>query len=141
MIKFRHVIFLGVLHFFSCVSPKQPPVSVREKDFIDSIEKAFDGSAKREISAALLGPGKEAEKKGSYGIHLLLPCDKLLELSRDSPNIQKRSYFIAKHLYNGILAKDGSYASIWISFSCDTSSSLYRDLVFRYEVDSLDSKN
>ena len=80
-------------------------------------------------------------KKGSYGINTTLPCDRLLKLGKDSVAIQFESLIIARKLYNQVLEKDWKYNQIWISFSCDTSSSKYKDLVFVYNLDTLNVEN
>jgi hypothetical protein len=128
---------MQLLFLFSCVAPEQPALNEVESKMIKDLEIKYSCKAKRNIDAALLNPSKDFNETGSYSLNLLLECSNLLNLHRDSTKIKSESFFIAKNIYNNVLKKDIKYSKVWVSFSCDTSSSMYKDLVFAYNIDTL----
>jgi hypothetical protein len=136
MIKVRNLVFASLIFLFSCVAPKQPSLNDLEESFILKVEDEFNCKVKREISVNLLKPNRDLDEKGSYGLHMQLSCSMLLKMGKDPIEIQKKSFTLANNIYNDIIIKNDKYNKIWISFSCDTSNSNYKDLVFTYKIDT-----
>lgn len=128
--------FAILILFGSCVAPKQPPLSTKEEYFFKEIELKYKGKTNREIDPILLG--SNAEKRiGSYSLNTVLNCDTLYNLGEDSLKIRKDAFIIAKNIFINIIDKDPKYDKVWVSFSCETTNSKFKDLVFVYNIDSL----
>lgn len=128
--------FTLLILFGSCVAPQQPPLTPKEEYLFKQIELKYKGKTNREIDPILLGSNKE-ERIGSYSLNTILNCDTLYNLGKDSLKIQKEAFDIAKKISRNIIDKDPKYDKVWVSFSCDTTNSKFKDLVFVYNIDTL----
>jgi len=134
--KMKRTFVISLIFIASCVAPSQPPLTKKEKAFITEIEKLYNGKTERSIGALLLAE-PNSNHKGSYSLNTQVNCDFLQTLGKDSSKIEKDAYLIAKKLFAEVLDRDIKYNKIWVSFSCDTSNYLYKDLIYVYSVDSL----
>ena len=141
MINIKYIAIVSLMYCISCVAPKQPALNAKEEKFIKEIEEKYKGNVTRGIDVILLTKSSKDVQNGSYGLNTILPCNILFELGKDSITIQSEDFFIAKRLYNEVLEKDIKYKKIWISFSCDTANSNYKDLIFVYKSDTLFLRN
>ena len=127
--------WLIVILISSCNKPEQPPLSEKEKLFINRIDARFQSKSERNIDVMLLGRYYNSRKRGSYAFNIMLGFETLQLLSQDSVRVISDS--IVKELYFDVLDKNKKYDRIWLTFNCDTSNSKYKSKVFEYYLDTL----
>lgn len=135
----KSIVFLLLLFYVGCSKPEQLPLSVNEKFFFKTLSEKLNCEVQRNIDVTLLGRFASKNKRGGYALVLYVDCERLKFLNTQKDSARKYASKIVSPLYKA-LENDPKYYEISISFTCKTSlqnSSKYTDMVYNYNVDSL----
>ncbi|MDX1955022.1 MAG: hypothetical protein SFU20_05775 [Chitinophagaceae bacterium] len=108
---------------------------------MDSLGKVWKVKVERNIDGMLLEPFYKEGARGIYALDVYFQCNKLLLLNMNADSAYELANQTVLPLFD-IIKNESKYDEIAISFTCSTSlaqSSKFKDMVFRFSIDSLDS--
>jgi hypothetical protein len=132
----KMILLIPVLTIVSCMYIKQPPLTLSEKNFFDSISKQNSWEVEREID-----PRTKEERLSKERTYTII-FGNVNFGNRDSSDFKDESYRIAKTLHNKILRNDFKfdYQSVLVSYygkKADGSGRYNGNISFEYQITEL----